>query len=474
MPPAELVKGYFGGTPLEPLFFAEVPLPFRLEDRYEGHWILAHQGAGKTQALAYLIQQDLRLVAEGKASIVILDSQGNTAGADGKPPTLLHTVSHLKLFAPGQPLHGRLIYIDPTDDPSIAFNLFDLGFPGTPAVRFAATKQLLEFIFTGLVGEPFSGPMERLFAKSLRLMLSIPGARLSDLRRLLHTDGVRHFAKHLAPLDDDTRNFFENDFKHSSIQVTKSAVLSRLEGLDSYPLFERLVSHPKTEFSLFDEIEHGRVIIIDTNAGALHGGTSLMGRFFLALIAAAGKMRIGVPEHRKTPTFVYIDEMADYCATNANHIDEIIATCRKQNIAICAANQWLSQIPDPNVRSALRSCAIRFANPETEDAYTMATTMGETPAKFLTNRERGSFAAHIRGMPRAVSIKIPYPNLSAEPRMPPEEYRQVRAEIRQRNAPAVGPTEDQAKRGRSEPSTQAPPSNSKPPDDPDQPQNWQG
>lgn len=223
--PRQLVETYFAGTPLLDLFLAEIPMPFPVENRFAGHWILARPNAGKTQALSYLIEQDLPLVAEGKASIIIMDSQGNTPGENGKPPTLLHTVSHLKLFAPGQPLHGRLIYIDPADEPTIPFNLFDLGFPGSPEARFAGTKKLLEFVFTALLGEPFSPPMEMLFAHALRLMLAIPGAKLADLRRLLIKGGMERYAREITKLDEETQQFFTEQFGKSNLEVTKNAVL---------------------------------------------------------------------------------------------------------------------------------------------------------------------------------------------------------------------------------------------------------
>ena len=436
--PRELVRTYLAGTPLEILFFAEVPFAFPQERRYEGQWILARQGAGKTQALSYLIQQDLELVARGQASIVVLDSQGNTPGRDDKPGTLLHTLSHLKLFARGQPLDGKLVYIDPTDDPSLPFNIFDLGFSGSADARFAAAKKLLEFVFTALVGEPFSPPMEMLFSNTLRLMLSMPGAQLSDLRRLLLPDGAKRYTAEIARLDEETREFFEHQFTSRNIDVTKTAVLNRLSGLRNVPAFHHLVSHPRTEFSLLAELEAGKVIVIDTNAAELQDGTSVIGRFFLALIAAVARMRIRVDEHRKTPVFVYIDELADYCANHANQLGEIIATCRKQNIAICAANQRLSQIADPDVQGALLSTAIKFANPFERDARALAPNMGDTPPEFLINRPSGSFAAHVVGMPRAVSINIPFPNLSALPRVSSEEYRQLRDDIRRRYA-AVAP-----------------------------------
>jgi hypothetical protein len=44
-------------------------------------------------------------VADGEASIIVIDSHGD----------LIQNIATLKVFAPGEPLHGRLSLIDPTD-----------------------------------------------------------------------------------------------------------------------------------------------------------------------------------------------------------------------------------------------------------------------------------------------------------------------------------------------------------------------
>jgi hypothetical protein len=470
MEPGDLVHAYLGGTVLEQLLRVHIPLPFEQQTRYEGQWILARPGAGKTQAMACLINADLKQVIDGKASIIVLDSQGNTPGKDGKPPTLLWNLSHLKLFAPGQPLHGKLTYIKLDDIRPPRFNIFDLGLPGSPEQRFSSTRRLMQFVFSSEVGAEFTGGIDRLFSACLRVMLTIPGATLADMRRLLHADGAKHFAEEIAALTDpDDRNLFASELKRSSMGPTHTALLSRLEGIKSYPLFERLVSHPQSEFNLFDEIEQGRVIIIDTDAGLLEDGTAVVGRFFIALLGAVSRRRTRVDESRKTPCFVYIDELADYCkkGTSTNHLDEILATCRKQNIAVCMANQRMSQLSgDPGLLDGLRQCAIKFANPLGEDAYKIATRdMGETPAKSLTNKPAGSFGVHVSGMPRAVSVKIPFPTLSAQPYMSRDEYKEMWDGMRDRYEPAP-PGDDDAPPSVAAPDPDPPPD---PPDDPDPP-----
>ena len=67
--------------------------------RFEHHWIVATSGHGKTQCLQTMIASDLNSVAENTASIVVIDSENK----------LIPLIAHLKQFAPGQSLSGKLI-----------------------------------------------------------------------------------------------------------------------------------------------------------------------------------------------------------------------------------------------------------------------------------------------------------------------------------------------------------------------------
>src|SRR4051794_21196829 len=98
----------------------EIPLP----PRFEGMWVVGLPGSGKTQLFQYLIARDLDMVARGGASLVVLDPTGD----EPEPtPTLIRNLTRLKRFAPGGDLHGKLIYIDPTDEDYILpINLLSL------------------------------------------------------------------------------------------------------------------------------------------------------------------------------------------------------------------------------------------------------------------------------------------------------------------------------------------------------------
>ena len=116
--PQELVNTYIGNMPIGDLFEGSIPFAIPNNVRFEHHHIVAGSGHGKTQTLQYLIAKDLEAVERGERTVIILDSQGD----------LIRNVSNLKVFAPGEPLHDRIVIIDPTDvEWPVSLNLFDVG-----------------------------------------------------------------------------------------------------------------------------------------------------------------------------------------------------------------------------------------------------------------------------------------------------------------------------------------------------------
>src|SRR5262249_35281962 len=113
--PAEIVEAYLKGTPFAELLLCPVPFTIPEKARFEHQWIVAPPGAGKSTLIQHLIGQDLELVAAGKASIVVMESNRD----------LIKAVEGLKDFAPGERLEGKLVVIDAEDiEWPIALNLF--------------------------------------------------------------------------------------------------------------------------------------------------------------------------------------------------------------------------------------------------------------------------------------------------------------------------------------------------------------
>lgn len=432
LPAEQLVDSFFGGTPFADFF--QTPVTFSLPEhaRFEHHWIVGGSGHGKTNALTALILHDLARVEKGEASLVVLDSQN----------ALIPGIAHLRAFAPGGALDGKLVLIDPSDvEYPVALNLFDVGLQRLDTYSLLDRERLLntasevmQFILASLLGAEMTSRQSTLFGFSLQAMQLIPNATIHTFRELMEPGGRKKFAPHLAKLEGRARDFFETQFDAPIFAQTKQQVVARLFAISENRTFDRMLSNPASKLDLFAEINAGKVILINTAKDLLkQQGTEVFGRFFLALIAQAAQERATLPPAERKPCFVYIDECQDYLSTDSN-FTMILEQARKQNVGVIVAHQYLSQLSQHTLDSLYANTSIKFAGGVSDkDAYALARNMRCEPA-FIAAQEKGSFAAYVRNMTAsAISLKFPLLDLG-NARMEPSQYARVRDLIRARYA----------------------------------------
>ena len=116
--PMSLFEAYLGGTPFLELFKTRMPFELPQQTRFEHHWIIGGTGHGKTNATGHLLIDDLQRVADGEASVVVIDSQN----------ALIPMVARLPVFHRRRPSRGQA-RPDRCDDVEypVALNLFDVG-----------------------------------------------------------------------------------------------------------------------------------------------------------------------------------------------------------------------------------------------------------------------------------------------------------------------------------------------------------
>jgi hypothetical protein len=210
-------------------------------------------------------------------------------------------------------------------------------------------------------------------------------------------------------------------------------VLRRLWGILENQTFERMFSHPRSKLDLFAEMNAGKVILINTAKDLLkEQGTEIFGRFFIALIAQAAQERATLPEGRRMPTFVYIDEAADYFDRN---IGLILSQARKFNVGMVLAHQYLGQL-DPKLQEAFAAnTSIKFAGGvSARDARALAPMLYCDPS-LIEAQPKGSFAAYVRGVTKsALPLNFPFGHMEALDRMTPAESDALRDAMRARYA----------------------------------------
>lgn len=429
LPPEELIEAYLSGTPFKDLLLTPVPFVIPEQARFEHHWIVAGTGHGKTQTLQALICRDLEAVANGAASIVVIDSQGD----------LIKNVAGLKVFAEGQPLDGKLCFIDPTDiEYPVQLNLFSLGTERLDSYSKLDRERLLnsiielyDFVLAALLGAEMTSKQSIVFRFVTRALLLIPDATVHTLLELMEPGGDQKYQEHISKLHGAARSFFANEFNSAQFAETKRQVLRRLYGILENQTFERMFSHPRSKLDIFKEMNSGKVILINAAKDLLkQNGTEVFGRFFIALIAQAAAERATLKLSQRLPTYVYIDECQDYIASDSNFTG-ILEQARKQKVGLIVAHQYLTQLSQDILDSLHANTSIKFAGGVSDrDAHALARNMRTTP-DFLESQTKGSFAAYVRNFtPNAVSLRIPFGQLEAQDRMTAEEAGALRDRMR--------------------------------------------
>lgn len=427
----KLVDLYLAQTPFDRILDYPMSVSLPQTTRFEHMHVVAGSGHGKTQTLQHLILQDLDAVADGAASIVVIDSQSD----------LINTIAGLDVFAPGGRLSDRLVLIDPTDiEWPVALNLFDVGrdrldgYSQLDQERLTnSILELYDFVLGSLLDAGMTQKQNVIFRYITRLLLHIPNATIHTLRELLEEDGYDRYEQYIHELRGSARAFFDNEFKGREFSATKRQVLRRLYGILENQTFERMFSHPKSKLDIFAEMNAGRVILINTAKDLLkENGTEIFGRFFIAMIAQAAQERAVLKPHQRLPTYVYIDEANDYFDRN---VGIILSQARKYNVGMVLAHQYLGQL-DAKLHEAISAnTSIKFAGGvSAKDARALANDLRTDPS-FIESQNKLSFAAFIKGQTdKAVSLSIRPGQMETRERMDEDDRQVIIDDIRERYA----------------------------------------
>jgi len=418
--PFELVDAYFKGTPLHALFSTKVPFVIPFPARFEHTHIVGGTGHGKTQLIQFLIHHDLLRAREDGRSMVVLDSQGD----------LIRAVTHLDMFS-YEDMALRFVFVDPNDvEHPVCLNMFDFsrdrlsGYAPVDREKILnATVELYEYFFGALLGAELTQRQGLIFRYLARLLIEIPDATIHTLRELM--ENGEKFRPYMERLSGTARSFFATQFFDPKFRETKKQILTRLWGVMSNASLERMFSHKENRIDLFDLLNQGKIIFINTAKDLLgQEGSAIFGRFFIALISQAAVQRAALAPHERRPAFVYIDEAQDYFDTS---ISNLLNQARKYRIGLVFSHQNLDQLT-PDLRSSmLSSTSIKFAGGlSAKDAGTLDSDF-RCDSSFLLGQRKGTdhtrFACYVKNYTKhALSVSIPLGFIESEPQSSDEEY----------------------------------------------------
>lgn len=335
------VAGVYLPPNLAALF--SIPVPFGLSDetRFMHHHVLGDTGTGKTTFLSHLIRYDLDKVARGECSVVIIDSTRRMVGSLAKS----------QWFAPGGPLHGRLVLVGPEDP--VALNLF------ADKKNVDASVDIISHALSGIFEHGADASIFQAGASRYIVRAIIEhGGNLLDFSKLLQPKGQYQYADAIARCPPNVRDYFKQTFPGLREQ-SRQSLAEKLAFVREKRVLERMFTAPDCRLNLFEELhEGGKVVLIDTDKDELTSdGSSLLGRFFIAMLNRVVQSRSRFDEFSMKPIWVYLDEAQNYIE-NDDRFAELLTDARQRRMGLTVAHHDWRQINSQKVRLGLEGAAI--------------------------------------------------------------------------------------------------------------------
>ena len=421
LPVVRAVECYFGGTPVADLLLNKVSARWDFNHRYTHTHILASTGQGKSTLLESIIYRDIMtgVMTHEHPSIVVIDPVSE----------LIPKLSRVRLNAD---YDDRLIIINPRDmEYPIAVNLFAVNQERLAKYDEVTREQVnsgliqvFDYFFSGMMGSDLTAKMTVPFRYMSRLLLSFPqtlhrNATIKDMLNLTQmskkepkkTDEEYYTAMRALP--PDQRDFFENDFLSKEFEPTLGHIRYRLRMITESTVMSRFFTAPENKIDLFSLMNAGSIILIDTAKDLLQkSGSAILGRLWISLILQAIIERAVIDADQRTPTFLFIDEAADFF-DNSGALEDFLSQARKFKCGITLAHHDLDHAP-PLLRASLATnTRTKFAGGVSPaDAAKMAADM-RTTKEFIESQPQYHFATYIHGVtPHPISIGVAPTHLS--------------------------------------------------------------
>lgn len=309
----------------------KIPFGLKTADKARHLYMVGKSGSGKSKLLELLGYSD---IINGRW-FALLDPHGDL-------------VDNILKFIPENRKKDVVVF-DPTD-----LN-FPVGFNPLEEVpeeyRQEFTNSFLE-IFKKLFGQAWNARLEHVMRFCVLALLEVGGATVLSIIKLLTDRDYRQSI--IKKLNDQTvKNFWTNEFAAWSEKFDSEAImpiLNKVAQFVSSPMIRNIVCQTENKMNLADIMDNRKILLVKLSKGQLgESNANLIGAMMITRIYQVAMMRAEMPEEKRVPFSVYIDEFQNF-ATDT--FENILSEVRKYKLNITAAHQYMDQL-SPSLRRTI-------------------------------------------------------------------------------------------------------------------------
>lgn len=303
------------------------------QDRLKHLYILGATGSGKTKLIEFFIRQDI-LAGRG---FCLLDPHGDLSN------NILQYLASLATDQDSFPflenLSNKLIMIEPFNQQAA------VGFNPLEVRRYSSFSQASELmgIFKKVWQDAHWGPRMEELLRNTFITLSENGLTLLETPRLLTDPSFREKMiqglKHEAARDYWLTRYHVLSDKMQA--VYREPVLNRMSVFIGDPGMRLILGQSKSTIDFREIMDRGKWLIINLSKGQLRENAYLLGSLLIAKLKLAAMTRAELPEKKRTPFYVFIDEFQSFLGED---FETILSEARKYGLGLTLAHQNLDQI----------------------------------------------------------------------------------------------------------------------------------
>jgi hypothetical protein len=194
--------------------------------------------------------------------------------------------------------------------------------------------------------------MEHVLRNTLFALIEYGDATLPDVLRMFVDASFRAEVVQRV-VNPQVLAFWTTEYPKWSQAYQKDAIAPIQNKVGAFladPRLHRILTAPPIDVSVRRMMDEGKVLIVNLAKGQLgEDSANLLGALLVSTIGLAAFSRAEVPEHKRRPFFLYVDEFQNFTTLA---VAAMVSELRKYKVGLILAHQHLHQLV-PEVRHAV-------------------------------------------------------------------------------------------------------------------------